>query len=127
MNVYSFSLHSRFTSARHNAAVHSTDPDPGPTRFVHGCLVMDRLRRRVTLDGQPVTLTAREFALLEFLLHHAGQVVTRPRIAAAIWESDTLPATNLIDVYMLRLRRKLAAAAGAPTIHTLRGLGYMLA
>lgn len=88
---------------------------------------MDRLKRRVTIGDRVLTLTLREFTLLEFFLQHPDQVLTRERIAAAVWETGSRPETNLIDVYVLRLRRKISSdPASAPAIHTVRGVGYML-
>ena len=106
----------------------TSPPEPEPTRYEHAGIVMDRLKRRVTVDGQPVGLTAREFALLELFLGQRGQVLTRECIAGLIWETNaTSLATNLIDVYVLRLRKKLLTGDRAsPGIHTLRGIGYML-
>lgn len=104
-----------------------SDPEPDATRYEHRHLVMDRLRRRVAIGDRVLTLTMREFTLLEYFLQRPGQVVTRASIAAAVWETAQRPATNLIDVYVLRLRRKLACDhAHGPNIHTVRGVGYAL-
>jgi DNA-binding response OmpR family regulator len=97
------------------------------TRYEHAGITMDLLSRKVLAAGQPVELTGREFALLELFLSNPGRVLTRTQIAERIWEAHFDSETNLIDVYVKRLRRKLpTAAAGDPVIRTVRGVGYML-
>ena len=81
---------------------------------------------RVTRAGQPVALQPREFRLLAYLMQNEGQVVTRTMLLEAVWDYRFDPQTNLIDVQISRLRRKLDAAGGAPLIHTLRGVGYTM-
>jgi two-component system copper resistance phosphate regulon response regulator CusR len=73
-----------------------------------------------------VRLTAREFALLQFLLQHAGEVVSRTRIAAAVWEHDYDTFSNVVEVYVRYLRAKIDEPFGRPLIHTVRGAGYVL-
>jgi two-component system copper resistance phosphate regulon response regulator CusR len=89
-------------------------------------LVLDPQRHRVTRAGVAIRLTAREFALLQFLMHHAGQVVSRTRIAAAVWEHDHDTASNVVEVYIRYLRGKVDEPFGRPLIHTVRGVGYVL-
>lgn len=89
-------------------------------------LRLDLLARRATVGGQEVELTSREFALLELFLHHAGRVLTRTMIAEKVWEASYDMETNLIDVYVRRLRQKLEGADGAPRFKTVRGTGYQL-
>lgn len=89
-------------------------------------LVLDPVTRRVTRAGREVRLTAREFALLQFLLQHAGQVVSRTRIAAAVWDHDFDTFSNVVEVYIRYLRAKLEAPEARPLIHTVRGAGYVL-
>lgn len=89
-----------------------------------GDLVVDPARRRVTVRGRAVELTAREYQLLEYLAHNAGKVVTRTALWNHVWESHREPDSNVVDVYVRYLRRKLAD--GGALIKTLRGAGYML-
>jgi len=89
-------------------------------------LVLDPLTRRVTRAGTLVRLTAREFALLQYLLQHAGEVVSRTRIAQAVWEHDFDTFSNVVDVYVRYLRAKIDEPFGRPLIHTVRGVGYVL-
>jgi two-component system copper resistance phosphate regulon response regulator CusR len=87
-------------------------------------LELDRHRRRVTRAGNVIPLTTKEFALLEFLLLKAPEVVTRSEIAEHVWESHFDSETNLVEVYINRLRRKIDL--DGKLIHTLRGVGYRL-
>ena len=89
-------------------------------------LVVDPLARRVTRAGVTVRLTAREFALLYFLLQHEGEVVSRARIHAAVWENDFETFSNVIEECVSYLRTKIDAPFGKPLIHTVRGAGYVL-
>ena len=89
---------------------------------------LDLLARTATCDGVPVELTSREFALLELFLQNPGRVLTRTLIAEKIWEASYDLETNLIDVYVRRLRRKFERPGGSePFIKTVRGTGYVLA
>ena len=100
---------------------------PGPeTRLRVGDLELDRLSRTVTRGGAPVELKPREFALLEYLMRHAGQVVTRTMLLEAVWDYHFDPQTNVIDVHISRLRSKLDRGPGRPLIETVRGAGYRL-
>lgn len=87
---------------------------------------LDLLARVAMCDQRPVALTTREFALLELFLQHPRRVLTRTMIAEKIWESSYDLETNLIDVYVRRLRRKLERPKGEPFIKTVRGTGYQL-
>jgi two-component system OmpR family response regulator len=91
-----------------------------------GNLVLDPLTRRVTQDGRLVDLSPREFALLEFLMRNAGRTVSRSRIAEAVWNYKFDPETNVVDVYVNYLRKKLTFAGQTPPIRTVRGIGYRL-
>jgi two-component system OmpR family response regulator len=91
-----------------------------------GSLVLDPLTRRVTQDGRVVDLSPREFALLEFLMRNAGRTVSRSRIAEAVWNYKFDPETNVVDVYVNYLRKKLTFAGHSPPIRTARGIGYRL-
>lgn len=81
---------------------------------------------RVTRAGRVIALQPREFRLLAYLMQHEGQVVTRTMLLEAVWDYRFDPQTNLIDVQISRLRRKLDVAACAPLIHTVRGVGYTM-
>lgn len=88
---------------------------------------MDLLTREVTFDSTPVRLTQREFALLEFFLGHPGRVLTRTQIAEKIWDSHFDIETNLVDVYVGKLRKQFRRPGETePLFQTLRGVGYKL-
>jgi two-component system copper resistance phosphate regulon response regulator CusR len=97
-----------------------------PTTITVGDLEVDTRRQEARRGGRHVPLTAREYAFLEYLARHAGQIVSRAAIAAHVWDENHDPAANLIDVYVSRLRRKVDAGE-APLIHTRRGAGVLLA
>jgi len=103
----------------------STTAEP-TTRLRVADLEMDLVARKVTRAGQPVDLTAREFRLLEYLMRHAGQVVTRTMLLEGVWDLHFDPQTNVIDVHISRLRQALDRGGGTPLIHTVRGSGYVL-
>ena len=73
-----------------------------------------------------INLSAREFSLLDYLLRHPGQVLTRTQIGEAVWGLDFEHESNVVDVYIGYLRRKLSAGGGGPAIRTVRGVGYVL-
>jgi DNA-binding response OmpR family regulator len=89
-------------------------------------LEADLLARRVTLSGSEVPLTLREFDVLAYLLRHKNAVVTREMLGRDVWKEPDYALTNVIDVYITMLRRKLEAAGQPALIHTLRGVGYSL-
>ncbi|CAN5734417.1 response regulator transcription factor [soil metagenome] len=89
-------------------------------------LSMDLARRRVVRGGRKIDLTAREFALLELFLRSPDHVFTRTQICEKVWEYHFNPGTNLVDVYIQRLRRKLEDSASPRLLYTLRGVGYSL-
>jgi len=89
-------------------------------------LEMDLLRREVRRGGQTIELQPREFQLLEFLLRHAGQVVTRTMLLEGVWDYHFDPQTNVIDVHISRLRSKIDRGFDRPLLHTVRGAGYRL-
>ncbi|HEY4351497.1 MAG TPA: response regulator transcription factor, partial [Paraburkholderia sp.] len=99
---------------------------PEPVVLRVGPLELDRMRRRVTSRERNVTLQPTEFRLLEFMMRHAGQVMTRTMIFEGVWGGRYDPGTNLIDVHIGRLRRKLEAGGEPPLIRTVRGSGYLL-
>jgi two-component system OmpR family response regulator len=96
------------------------------TRLKVDDLELDLLSRKVTRAGKPVDLTAREFRLLEYLLRHAGQVVTRTMLLENVWDMHFDPQTNVIDVHISRLRQAVDKGAARPLIHTVRGAGYVV-
>jgi two-component system OmpR family response regulator len=89
-------------------------------------LEMDLLARRVSRGGKPITLQPREFKLLEYLLRHAGKVVTRTMLLENVWDYHFDPQTNVIDVHISKLRQKIDAGSPNPLLHTVRGAGYRL-
>lgn len=91
-----------------------------------GAIVIDLRSRRVVRDGREVTLTAREFALLVYLMRHPDQVLSREQILNAVWGFDFDPGTKVLEVYVGYLRRKLADGAGPDPIETVRNVGYRL-
>ena len=90
-------------------------------------LTLDPATREVTRAGRRITLTAREYALLEYFLRNAGRVLTRPMIAQHVWGLDFDPESNIVDVYVGYLRRKIDGDGDRRLLHTLRGTGYRLA
>ncbi|MEK0084783.1 winged helix-turn-helix domain-containing protein [Benzoatithermus flavus] len=89
-------------------------------------LVLDLLSRRVERSGKPIDLQPREFKLLEVLMRHAGQVMTRTMLLEKVWDYRFDPQTNVIDVHISRLRQKIDRGFAHPLIHTIRGAGYSL-
>jgi two-component system OmpR family response regulator len=91
-----------------------------------GDLRMDLLRREVNRGDKKIDLQPREFQLLEFLMRHAGQVVTRTMLLEGVWDYHFDPQTNVIDVHISRLRSKVDRGFDTPLLHTVRGVGYRL-
>ena len=89
-------------------------------------LTLDPLTREVRRRGQPVALTQKEYALLEYLMRNAGRPVTRQMITEQVWKQPYDPSTNIVDVYVNYLRKKLDAEGGPTLLHTVRGVGYVL-
>jgi len=96
------------------------------TKLRVGDLEMDCLSREAQRGGQTIDLQPREFRLLEYLMRHAGQVVTRTMLLEHVWDYHFDPQTNVIDVHISRLRRKVDKDFPRPLLHTVRGAGYML-
>lgn len=98
-----------------------------PTRLVLADLQLDVMSRRATRGGQSLQLTVREFELLEYLLRHQGQVVSREMLAREVWQTPTrvTPMDNVIDVHIARLRRKVDDPFPRKLIHTVRGMGFV--
>jgi two-component system OmpR family response regulator len=91
-----------------------------------GDLELDRLSHQVRRGKDEITLQPREFRLLEYLMKHAGQVVTRTMLLENVWDYHFDPQTNVIDVHISRLRSKIDKGFSQPLLHTVRGAGYMI-
>jgi two-component system OmpR family response regulator len=89
-------------------------------------LRMDLIKRKVERAGKPIALQPREFRLLEYLVRHRGQVVTRTMLLESVWDYHFDPGTNIIDVQISRLRNKIDKGFSPPLLQTLRGVGYMI-
>jgi two-component system OmpR family response regulator len=112
--------------ARIEALGRRTTPDPVATSFKVGDLEIDLLSRQASRAGRSINLQPREFHLLEYLMRHAGQVVTRTMLLENVWEYHFDPQTNVIDVHISRLRSKIDKDFDKPLLHTVRGAGYCL-
>jgi two-component system OmpR family response regulator len=99
---------------------------PVETKLRVADLEMDLLSRTVRRNGQAIELLPREFRLLEYLMRHAGQVVTRTMLLESVWDYHFDPQTNVIDVHISRLRQKIDKGFDRPLLHTVRGAGYRL-
>ena len=97
-----------------------------PERITAGPLTLDTRSRRVQLGAREMALTAKEYALLEYLVRRAGDVVSRADIAEHVWDDHYDPLSNVVDVYVQRLRRKLEPGGAESLIRTRRGEGYQL-
>ena len=112
--------------ARLEALVRRTRPEQQQAVFKIADLELDRLKRKVIRGGRPILLQPREFRLLEYLMSHAGQVVTRTMLLENVWDYHFDPQTNVIDVHISRLRGKIDKDFDTPLLHTVRGAGYSL-
>jgi two-component system OmpR family response regulator len=112
--------------ARVEALGRRATADGPTTRLSVGGLEMDLLARTVSRDNRKIDLQPREFRLLEFLMRHAGQVVTRTMLLEKVWDYHFDPQTNVIDVHISRLRGKIDKDFERPLLHTVRGAGYRL-
>jgi two-component system OmpR family response regulator len=112
--------------ARVEALTRRGKSDGPTTRLVVGDLEMDLLSRSVRRGLQKIDLQPREFRLLEYLMRHAGQVVTRTMLLEGVWDYHFDPQTNVIDVHVSRLRQKIDKPFELPLLHTVRNAGYML-
>jgi len=97
----------------------------GAVMRVHG-VSLDPIRRRVERDGREIELSRKEFALLEYLMRNAGRVVSRRMIGEQVWKQSLDPLTNIVDVYINYLRKKLEDDRADPLIKTVRRSGYVL-
>jgi len=115
-------LHARVEALQRRA----TPEDVPETRLAIADMEMDLLTREVRRSGRPIQLQPREFRLLEYLLRHAGQVVTRTMLLEHVWDYHFDPQTNVIDVHISRLRAKIDKGFDRPLLHTIRGAGYIV-
>ena len=112
--------------ARIDALMRRPSPVGVKTRLEVGDLELDLLTRDDPRSGQEIELQPREFRLLEYLMRHAGQVVTRTMLLESVWEYHFDPQTNVIDVHISRLRAKIDKGFEGQLLHTVRGAGYMI-
>jgi two-component system OmpR family response regulator len=112
--------------ARLDALLRRGVTEQADTILTLGDLEMDLLARTVSRGGKKISLKPREFRLLEYLMRHAGQVVTRTMLLEQVWGYHFDPQTNVIDVHISRLRQKIDKDFDAPLLHTERGAGYCL-
>lgn len=112
--------------ARVRALSRRAGPEKRPTVLALDDLVVNTTTREVKRGPRTLQLTAREYRLLEFLLRNQGRVCGRMHILERVWEYDFDPGTNLVDVYIRRLRDKIDAVGDAKLLHTIRGAGYVM-
>lgn len=112
--------------ARVEALARRGKPDLPQTQLQVGDLELDLLSRSVRRAGQKIDLQPREFRLLEYLMRHVGQIVTRTMLLEGVWDYHFDPQTNVIDVHVSRLRQKIDKPFATSLIHTIRNAGYML-
>jgi len=112
--------------ARVEALARRGKSDAPVTKLTVADLELDLLSRQVRRAGQKIDLQPREFRLLEYLMRHAGQVVTRTMLLEGVWDYHFDPQTNVIDVHVSRLRQKIDKPFAAALLHTVRNAGYML-
>lgn len=112
--------------ARIDALMRRRQPSAVKTRLLVGDLELDLLTRTAKRGNTVIDLQPREFRLLEYLMRHASQVVTRTMLLESVWEYHFDPQTNVIDVHISRLRAKIDKGFDMPLLHTVRGAGYMI-
>ncbi|HSR71661.1 MAG TPA: response regulator transcription factor [Kiloniellales bacterium] len=112
--------------ARLEALLRRASGAPATTTLKVADLEMDLLSRSVTRNGRRIELQPREYQILEYLMRHQGQVVTRTMLLEAVWDYHFDPQTNVIDVHVSRLRQKIDKDYDQPLLHTVRGAGYCL-
>lgn len=110
--------------ARVDALVRRAQPEEASTKLVVADLTLDRLSHKVSRANENIQLQPREYRLLEYLMKHAGQVVTRTMLLENVWDYHFDPQTNVIDVHISRLRSKIDKNFEPPLLHTIRGAGY---
>ena len=94
--------------------------------FTVGDIELDIIKRVVTCNGNQIDLTAKEFAVLEYMIRNKGNILTRSQITEHVWEYESDFESNVVDVYIRYIRRKLEKHSGMKLIHTVRGIGYVL-
>jgi two-component system OmpR family response regulator len=112
--------------ARIRALLRRSHGAGSPTQLVVGDLVLDLLTRQVSRGGRRIELRAREFALLDCLMRHAGQTLSRTLLLQHVWHFDFDPQTNVVEVLVSRLRAKIDEGFDPKMLHTIRGVGYVL-
>jgi len=112
--------------ARVQALLRRSSGSVEPMRLTVGDLSMDLLKRQVTRSGRAIELQPMEFKLLEYLMHHGEQVVSKTMILEHVWDYSFDPQTNVVDVLVCRLRNKVDRDFDQKMIHTIRGVGYVL-
>jgi DNA-binding response OmpR family regulator len=112
--------------ARVQALIRRSTRTAEPTRLEVGDLTLDLLSREANRGGQSIELQPREYSLLEYLMRHAGRVVTKTMILEHVYDFSFDPQTNVVDVLVSRLRQKVDRDFPTKLIHTLRGVGYVL-
>jgi two-component system OmpR family response regulator len=112
--------------ARVNALARRPPTQEMRTELAVADLKLDLMKRTVTRAGRRIDLQPREFQLLEYLLRHAGRVVTRTMLLESVWDFHFDPKTNIVETHMSRLRGKVDRGHGCELIHTVRGAGYVL-
>ncbi|HET7698761.1 MAG TPA: response regulator transcription factor [Vicinamibacterales bacterium] len=112
--------------ARVQALIRRASGAAEPTRLTVADLSLDLLTRRVQRGSQPIELRPREFALLEYLMRHAGRVVSKTSILSHVWGYNFDPNTNVVDVLVSRLRERIDRPFAVKLLHTVRGAGYIL-
>ena len=110
--------------ARIRALLRRASAEPTTSTMRVGSVAVDSVRREASVAGTPIDLTAREFTLLEALVRRAGVPLTRRELLDLVWGADHDAASNVVDVYVGYLRRKLAAVTDEPLVETVRGIGY---
>ena len=112
--------------ARIQALIRRNYSEPLPSMLVVGDLTLDIFKRKVHRSGCAIELQPREFALLEYLMHNAGRVVSKTMIMEHVWEYNFDPQTNIVEARISRLRDKIDRPFATRLIHTMRGVGYVI-
>ena len=112
--------------ARLRAALRKQPAQTAGNHLNVGPVQLDALRHTVTVNGTPVTLTSREFQLLQYMMENQGIVLSRETLLSTVWGYDYMGETNVVDVYIRYLRQKIDEAHGVKTLHTIRGVGYVM-
>ncbi|MEM8705790.1 MAG: response regulator transcription factor [Actinomycetota bacterium] len=110
--------------ARVRALSRRASSDPTSSLLAAGPLALDPVRRRTCIDGHPIDLTSREFTLLEALVRRAGMPLTRRELLDIVWGHEHDAASNVVDVYIGYVRRKIADVTDTTVVETVRGVGY---